>query len=82
MRLTRWSHSCVVLEAEGRKLVIDPGGWSEPRALNGVDAVLVTHEHGDHVDTDRVRASASRSGRRAEPTSIASRSRRSTPASR
>ena len=57
MRLTRWSHSCVVLEAEGRKLVIDPGGWSEPRALNGVDAVLVTHEHGDHVDTDRVRAS-------------------------
>ena len=57
MRLTRWSHSCVVLEAEGRKLVIDPGGWSEPRALDGVDAVLVTHEHGDHVDIDRVRAS-------------------------
>jgi len=57
MRLTRWSHSCVALETEGHKLVLDPGGWSEPRALDGAHAVLVTHEHGDHVDIDRVRAS-------------------------
>ena len=56
MRLTRWSHSCIALEAEGRKLVLDPGGWSEPRALDGAHAVLVTHEHGDHFDVDRVRA--------------------------
>ncbi|WP_084152131.1 MBL fold metallo-hydrolase [Nocardioides halotolerans] len=55
MRLTRWSHSCVALEAGGRTLVIDPGGWSEPRALEGADAVLVTHEHGDHVAVGRVR---------------------------
>ena len=57
MRLTRWSHSCVALETEGHKLVLDPGGWSEPQALDGAHAVLVTHEHGDHVDIDRVRAS-------------------------
>ncbi len=56
MRLTRWSHSCVALQADGRTLVIDPGGWSEPRALDGADAVLVTHEHGDHVAVDRLRA--------------------------
>ena len=56
MRLTRWSHSCVALETGGRTLVLDPGGWSEPRALDGADAVLVTHEHGDHVDVERVRA--------------------------
>ena len=56
MRLTRWSHSCVVLEAGDQTLVIDPGGWSEPRALDGADAVLVTHEHGDHADVDRLRA--------------------------
>jgi|SRR5215469_1799748 len=31
-------------------LVIDPGCWSEPGALDGCDAVLVTHEHGDHID--------------------------------
>ena len=56
MRLTRWSHSCVVLEAEGRTLVLDPGVWSEPRALDGADAVLVTHEHNDHADIERLRA--------------------------
>jgi L-ascorbate metabolism protein UlaG (beta-lactamase superfamily)/predicted enzyme related to lactoylglutathione lyase len=55
MRLTRWSHSCVALEADGQILVIDPGGWSEPRALAGAHAVLVTHEHGDHADIDRLR---------------------------
>jgi L-ascorbate metabolism protein UlaG (beta-lactamase superfamily)/catechol 2,3-dioxygenase-like lactoylglutathione lyase family enzyme len=58
MRLTRWSHSCVVLEAEGRTVVLDPGVWSEPRALDGADAVLVTHEHSDHVDVERLRATA------------------------
>ncbi len=57
MRLTRWSHSCVALETEGHTLVLDPGVWSEPRALHGADAVLVTHEHNDHVDVDRLRAS-------------------------
>ena len=57
MRLTRWSHSCVVLESSGRRLVVDPGSWSEPQALDGAHAVLVTHEHWDHVDVERVRAS-------------------------
>ena len=55
MRLTRYSHSCVRLEHEGRVLVLDPGIWSEPRALRGADAVLVTHEHVDHVDALRLR---------------------------
>jgi L-ascorbate metabolism protein UlaG (beta-lactamase superfamily) len=35
-------------------LVIDPGVWSEPQALHGVDAVLVTHLHSDHVDRLRL----------------------------
>jgi len=51
MRLTKYSHSCVRLEGDG-VLVIDPGGFSEPVALDGVDAVLITHEHPDHLNLD------------------------------
>lgn len=54
MRITKYTHACVRLEHEGRVLVIDPGAWSEPRALAGADAVLVTHEHADHVDVLRL----------------------------
>ena len=50
MRLTKFTHACVRLEDGDRVLVVDPGEWSEEAALDGVDSVLVTHEHYDHVD--------------------------------
>ncbi|MFD0784950.1 MBL fold metallo-hydrolase [Micromonospora azadirachtae] len=50
MLIIKYTHSCVRLEHDGGVLVIDPGVWSEPEALAGADAVLVTHEHADHVD--------------------------------
>ncbi|MGY0019845.1 MBL fold metallo-hydrolase [Streptomyces sp. YJ-C3] len=56
MRITKYTHACVRLEHEGRVLVVDPGIWSEPRALSDADAVLVTHEHADHIDVLRLRA--------------------------
>ena len=56
MRLTKLGHACVRLEKDGAVLVIDPGGWSGADALSGAGAVLITHEHPDHVDADAVRA--------------------------
>jgi L-ascorbate metabolism protein UlaG (beta-lactamase superfamily) len=53
MRLTKFSHACVRLEGDG-VLVIDPGSLSEPEALDGVDAVLITHEHFDHFEPERL----------------------------
>ncbi|MFI9641972.1 MBL fold metallo-hydrolase [Micromonospora sp. NPDC051925] len=50
MRLTKYSHSCLRIERDGAVLVVDPGVFSEPAALDGADAVLVTHEHPDHLD--------------------------------
>jgi L-ascorbate metabolism protein UlaG (beta-lactamase superfamily) len=55
MRVTKFGHSCVRLSAAG-DVVIDPGGWSEQEALDGVAAVLVTHEHADHWTVDHLRA--------------------------
>lgn len=54
MRLTKLRHSCVRLDRDGRTLVIDPGVFSETDALAGAHAVLVTHEHPDHVDVTRL----------------------------
>lgn len=55
MRLTKLGHSCVRLEKDGAALVIDPGVWSGPDAAASGDAILITHEHPDHVDEDLVR---------------------------
>jgi len=53
-RITRYTHACVRIERDGAVLVIDPGIWGEPSALYGADTVLITHEHGDHIDVLRL----------------------------
>ena len=56
MHLTKLGHACVRLDKDGARLVIDPGIWSGPDALAGANAILITHEHVDHLDADAVRA--------------------------
>ena len=56
MELTKQGHACVVLSKEGRGLVIDPGVYTDPAALVGAAAVLITHEHADHFEPQRLRA--------------------------
>jgi L-ascorbate metabolism protein UlaG (beta-lactamase superfamily) len=54
VKITKFTHACVRLEHDGRVLVIDPGVWTEAEVLPGADAVLITHEHNDHVDAPRL----------------------------
>ena len=56
MELTKHGHACVALSRDDRRLVIDPGIFTDPAALEGASAVLVTHEHPDHFAADRLRA--------------------------
>jgi L-ascorbate metabolism protein UlaG (beta-lactamase superfamily) len=59
MQLTKHRHSCVRLDDGDRTLVLDPGVFSDlDAALDAADAVLITHEHRDHLDADRIRAAA------------------------
>jgi L-ascorbate metabolism protein UlaG (beta-lactamase superfamily) len=56
MKLTKFAHACVRLEKDGKTLLVDPGSFSEDAAFETADAVLVTHEHQDHLDIERVKA--------------------------
>jgi L-ascorbate metabolism protein UlaG (beta-lactamase superfamily) len=56
MELTKHGHACVVLGDGERRLVIDPGSFTDPAALDGTGAVLITHEHPDHFEPQRLRA--------------------------
>ncbi|MFC9689458.1 MBL fold metallo-hydrolase [Kribbella sp. NPDC056951] len=56
MKLTKFAHACVRLEKDGKTLLVDPGSFSEDAVFERADAVLVTHEHQDHLDIERVKA--------------------------
>ncbi len=61
MRLTRYGHACVRLDTPDGAVLLDPGVLSADADLEGVADVLVTHEHRDHLDVERL-VSAVRSG--------------------
>jgi len=59
VRITKFTHSCLRIEGDG-VLVVDPGEFSERSALDGADAVLITHEHPDHLDVAALTAAVER----------------------
>ena len=54
MRITKFGHSCVRLEHDGKVVVVDPGMFTDPEAVDGADAVVITHEHPDHYLPDNL----------------------------
>lgn len=56
MRIIKFAHACVRVEHDGVAVVVDPGVFTDVEALDGADAVLITHEHADHYLPDHLRA--------------------------
>jgi L-ascorbate metabolism protein UlaG (beta-lactamase superfamily) len=56
MRITKFGHACVRIEHDGVALVVDPGMFTQPEAVDGATAVLITHLHPDHYLPDHLRA--------------------------
>lgn len=55
VKISKHIHSCLLVEDEGKKILIDPGNYSyelkalDIHTLQKLDAVVITHEHGDHM---------------------------------
>ena len=55
MRVTHLGHSCLLVELAEVRVLIDPGTFSSGfEDLRDLDAVVVTHQHGDHLDQERI----------------------------
>jgi L-ascorbate metabolism protein UlaG (beta-lactamase superfamily) len=75
MRITKFGHSCLLVEESGVKFLFDPGVFSVlPETLGHLDAVFITHEHQDHFDLEKLKSllSANASLRIVTNTSVAS----------
>jgi L-ascorbate metabolism protein UlaG (beta-lactamase superfamily) len=56
MKITRFFQSCLLIEENGARILIDPSGQEKDRDFGKLDAVLYTHEHPDHFDADMAQA--------------------------
>lgn len=57
MRITHLGHAAVLVETDAARLLIDPGNFTDAwQGLTDLDAVLVTHQHPDHLDPETVPA--------------------------
>lgn len=56
MKITKYEHACLVVEDNGKVLVIDPGVLAKLPLLNGVEAIFITHIHGDHLDLENIKS--------------------------
>lgn len=52
MKITKFVHSCILVETTDRTALFDPGSFStealDINQINRLDDIFITHEHGDH----------------------------------
>ncbi|MDG4786125.1 MBL fold metallo-hydrolase [Micromonospora sp. WMMD1102] len=68
MRIAKYLHSCLLVEQDGVRLLIDPGRFSfvegrvDPMDFAPLDAVALTHHHPDQADPEALAAIVHRTG--------------------
>lgn len=60
IKITKHAQSCLEIESEGSRTLIDPGSYfieiENPKLedIKPIDLLVITHEHGDHIDENFV----------------------------
>ena len=57
MKITKFVHSCLLVETPDRVALFDPGSYStlKPETLERLDDIFITHHHGDHLGVDLIK---------------------------
>lgn len=61
MKITKYIHACLQIEKGSDKILFDPGiftfaeGLVKPSQFENIQAVILTHNHPDHIDADSLK---------------------------
>ncbi len=60
MKVTKYPQSTLILEKEGRRILIDPGSFTAAKYsaddFAEIEAIVLTHRHPDHVDEGLIKS--------------------------
>ncbi len=56
MNITKFGHCCLLIEEAGARLLTDPGNYNDTPDIRDLDAILITHEHQDHIHMPALKA--------------------------
>ena len=61
MKITKYPQSCVLIETNGKRILVDPGSYVykqtdvKPEDWKDVDFLLLTHRHSDHCHPESIK---------------------------
>ncbi len=56
MKITKYGHCCLLIDIGGVRFLTDPGSYSTMQSeTRDIDAVLITHEHADHLHVESLK---------------------------
>lgn len=56
MTITKFGHCCLLIKEQGLTILTDPGSWTTSQnEVVGIDVVLITHEHSDHLHVESLK---------------------------